>query len=695
MENQEALPLERKIKMHEAREAIIERLARDLPKNIDLERFLNVVVSEIGKMFEVDRCDLIQISKGKKVKVTHEWRKNEKVPSSQGIEIELKPSLENSRLNSSICIDDVSAVKDPFINFFAQKLKTKSLLMAPIFLNKEESGFLGLHTTSQIRQWFDEEITFLESIARHLTIGYEYTRLYVAQQQEAKRTNALLEIANIINSHSDFGEVASKVLECAVKLVKANYGALGVLDKSERKISLASFKSAPLTKPTAVLKMIEKYDKSLNIEHFPALSELIKEGKTLLLFDKDLPMSLRVIFNSQLAGKAALVAPVRVAGQTFGLLGFVWSEKVEFDKDEIAFVEAIADQIGTALERDRLSAEVMRLKSELHEKHLSQIVGRSPAIRNAIELALSVATTKTTVLIQGESGTGKELLADLIHYNSGREDKPYIKINCGAIPETLIESELFGHEKGAFTDAKLRRKGKFEEANGGTLFLDEIAELPLSSQVKLLRVLQDGEFTRIGGNETIKTDVRVIAATNMDLEQAVEKGRFRRDLFYRLSVFPINLPPLRDRREDIHLLVFHFLEKYKQETGRFVVGISKEALRALTNYDWPGNVRELENAIERAVIIAAGREIQLEDLPENIKNKLPNEPKTTQLDGKIDSYDSLNLNIKFPTTMEEIERKAIEKALELTGGDKLNASKLLKIGRKTLYRKLKQYQSDK
>ena len=248
----------------------------------------------------------------------------------------------------------------------------------------------------------------------------------------------------------------------------------------------------------------------------------------------------------------------------------------------MALVEGIADQIGTALERDQLSAEVMHLRSALHERYgEDRIIGQTPAIRRAIELALSVADTQTTVLIQGESGTGKELLANLIHYNSGREDQPYVKLNCGAIPETLLESELFGHEKGAFTDARARRRGRFEEANGGTLFLDEVGEMSLSAQVRLLRVLQDGEFTRVGGNEVLKTDVRVIAASNVDLERATELGTFRRDLYYRLSVFPIVLPPLRERPEDIHPLVIHFLEHYKQKTGRFISGISKDALQAL------------------------------------------------------------------------------------------------------------------
>jgi len=373
----------------------------------------------------------------------------------------------------------------------------------------------------------------------------------------------------------------------------------------------------------------------------------------------------------------------------------VWSEAREgFEDHVVALVEGIADQIGTALERDQLSAEIMHLRTALHERYGGdRIIGQTLGIRRAIELALSVADTQTTVLIEGESGTGKELLANLIHFNSGREDQPYVKLNCGAIPETLLESELFGHEKGAFTDARALRRGRFEEADGGTLFLDEVGEMSLSAQVKLLRVLQDGEFMRVGGNDVIKTDVRVLAASNVDLKRAVDLGSFRQDLFYRLSVFPIRLPPLRERPEDTHPLVIHFIEHYKQKTGRFISGISKDALQALITYDWPGNVRELENAIERAVIIASGRQIELEDLPEAIskialqaRDQIKVERAKAASEGRTTTFE-----ITVPSSMEEIERLAIEATLDYTGGDKSHAAKALGIGRKTLYRKLEQY----
>ena len=690
------LSLERKISMHEAREAIIDRLARDLPTSIDLERFLNVVVSEIGRMLHADRCDLLQMGDASELVISHEWRKNKSVPKSQGttIPFDAKKMAERFDVTKPIRINDISKTKDATLKFFAKALETRSLLIIPIILNEKVLGLLGLHDTHEAREWLDEEVAFLESIARQMAIGYQYTSLYVAQEQETKRTNALLEIANTLNSHSDFKEVSERVVERAIGLVGADYGALGVLDQTGERISLETFKSAEGIKLGKMLKMIEQYNKSLAINTFAALGELLRDGKTLRLADSQLPFAIRLFFNTQLRGKAALVTPVHVAGKAFGLLGFVWSKESTFEDHDVALVEGIADQIGTALERDQLSTEVMRLKSELHQRQ-SELIGQAPAIRRAIELGLNVADTNTTVLILGESGTGKELIANLIHFNSGRENRPFVKINCGAIPETLLESELFGHEKGAFTDARSQRQGRFEEASGGTLFLDEIGEMSPQAQVKLLRVLQDGEFTRVGGKHVIKTDARVIAATNSDLEAAIEDGRFRKDLYYRLSVFPISLPPLRERVGDINLLVFHFLETYKVKSGRFVSGISQEAMRALVNYKWPGNVRELENAIERAVIISSGRQIELHDLPEAIGRSAGEAFAHARQERAAAAGEgrTIGIEIEVPSAMDEIEKQVIEATLDYTDGDKSRAARLLNIGRKTLYRKLEQYEN--
>ncbi len=686
------------MKMNEAREAIIDRLALELPQAIDLDRFLRAVVKELGLMMEVDRCDVIQLASPGQLRISHEWRASEDVLSSEGtiIPLDVIQLTEHVDLSKPIRMDDTSAPGlDHKVRLLASTLGTRSLLVVPVILNGSVLGLVGLHNTRAPRVWLDEEVSFLQSIAKQLAIGYQYTRLFTDKQREAETTRALLEIANALNAHSDFGKVTSLVLERAVAMVHADYGALGVVDPNGGRITLAAFIAAPHAETENVRGLIDVHGKSLDISEYPALMDVLAQGKTFRLLDTELPFPFRLGFNAVLGGRAALVAPVRVGGQTFGLLGLVWSVAREgFDDQEVALVEGIADQIGTALERDQLSAEILRLRSELHERHSEdKIIGQAPSIRRAIKLALSVADTQTSVLLQGASGTGKELLANLIHYNSGREHKPYIKLNCGAIPETLLESEIFGHEKGAFTDARARRRGKFEEADGGTLFLDEIGEMSLSAQVRLLRVLQNGELTRVGGNEVIKTDVRVIAATNVDLERAVEQNTFRRDLYYRLSVFPIRLPSLKERAEDIYPLVFHFLEHFKQKTGRFVGGISKQALHALTSYDWPGNVRELENAIEFAVIIASGRQIEVADLPEAIsklgtaeEGRLKGDRGRAASEGR-----TVTIEIDLPSTMDEIERQAIEATLDYTGGDKTRASKTLGIGRKTLYRKLEQY----
>lgn len=711
-ETDQTLSIERKLKLHEARESIIGRLAANLPTSINLDSFLKVVVAELGRMMEVDRCDIIKLSPEGELRISHEWRASETVPSSLDarIPVDVATLAQYLDLKQPIRLDDTSAPEhDHKVRFFAKSLGTRSLLVVPVILDDEVLGLIGLHHTRTTRHWSDEEVAFLVSIAMQLAIGYQYTRIYNDKKREAETTRALLEIANTLNARSDFGEVTSAVLERALALVGADYCALGVLDAGEKRLSLAAFKAAPHATTDNVRGLIEAHGQSLDITGIPAMVEVLSQGRTLKLLESDLPLPMRMMFNATLGGRAALVAPVRIGGHTFGLLGLVWSEpRDQFKDHEVALVEGIADQIGTALERDHLSAEVMRLKSALKEQHGEQrIIGQTPMIRRAVELALNVADTPTSVLVQGESGTGKELIANLIHLNSQvadlfqgasqRKGKPYIKVNCAAIPESLLESELFGHEKGAFTGAHARRSGRFEEADGGTLFLDEIGEMSLAAQVRLLRVLQDGEFTRVGGNEVVKTDVRVIAATNTDLERAVREGKFRLDLYYRLSVFPIHVPALRERREDIHPLVIHFLEYYKQRTGRFVSGISKAALQALINYDWPGNVRELENAMERAVIIASGRKIELEDLPQAVNKFGRDQAAMARVERAQAASEgrSTKLEIDVPSSMDEIERHAIEATLDYTSGDKTRAARLLNIGRKTIYRKLEQYNGER
>ncbi|AOY74807.1 sigma-54-dependent transcriptional regulator [Clostridium formicaceticum] len=340
-------------------------------------------------------------------------------------------------------------------------------------------------------------------------------------------------------------------------------------------------------------------------------------------------------------------------------------------------IEELKITIAKALKVGELQEEVSYLREELEKNTGKTIIGNSAEIQEILKIVDKVANTNATVLILGESGTGKEVIANAIHYSSNRNKKPYVKVNCGAIPENLIESELFGYEKGAFTGAVARKIGKFEKADGGTVFLDEIGELDLSMQVKLLRVLQEREFERIGGNERIRIDVRVIAATNRDLYKMVEEESFREDLYYRLNVIPIKIPPLRERKEDIPLLTNYFLERYSQEVGRKNIAISEEAQQKLLNYHWRGNIRELENVIERMVLLGQGNLITVEDLPYEILQEKKS-AETYQLP-------------KEGICMEALEKDLIIQALERAEHNQTKAAQLLKMTRHTLLYRMEKH----
>jgi DNA-binding NtrC family response regulator len=342
-------------------------------------------------------------------------------------------------------------------------------------------------------------------------------------------------------------------------------------------------------------------------------------------------------------------------------------------------MQEIRKVVTKALETQQLLQENQRLRQALQDRLASgRILGRSPAFLKVLHQVNQIAPVRSTVLLTGESGVGKEVIAEAIHLGSPRKDKPLVKVNCGALTESLIESELFGHEKGAFTGAHQQRKGRFELADTGTIFLDEVSEMPLNTQVRLLRVLQEGEFERVGGTKTLKVDVRVVAATNQNLEAMVAAGTFRKDLFYRLNVIHLEIPPLRARREDISLLAQHFLDKFCLENNRPPMGFTPEATQALNNYLWPGNVRELENVVERAVALCNNPAVELADLPEEVQQQSDREE---------------HIIIEVGASMEEIERRAIRQTLQKTGGDKEVAARILGIGLATLYRRLKEMES--
>jgi DNA-binding NtrC family response regulator len=332
--------------------------------------------------------------------------------------------------------------------------------------------------------------------------------------------------------------------------------------------------------------------------------------------------------------------------------------------------------VKRALASRELALQNRAMQEELERRSgFASIIGRSAEMKQVFEMVRQVAPSRSSVLITGESGSGKEMIAEALHYNSPRKDKPFIKLHCAALTESLLESELFGHEKGAFTGAIARKRGRFELAHLGTLFLDEIGEINQNVQIKLLRVLEEKKFERVGGEETVETDVRLIAATNRDLKEAIAKGTFREDLYYRLNVVNIHIPPLRERKEDIPLLVAAFLREFSQENGRSIEGIDAKARLALYNYSWPGNVRQLRNSIESAVVLSKGTTITLDDLPPNIRGET--------------GTDSLRLAVG--ASLAEMEKEVIRSTLAREGGNKSRTAEILGIGRKTLHRKIEEY----
>jgi two-component system response regulator HydG len=343
--------------------------------------------------------------------------------------------------------------------------------------------------------------------------------------------------------------------------------------------------------------------------------------------------------------------------------------------------EQLIKLVDKALERRDLIEQNKALKKQLEDiRAKGQMIGSSPAYRRMLSLVEQVADSSATILIQGESGAGKELVARTIHERSGRRNGPFVAVNCAALPENLLESELFGYEKGAFTGAAGRKDGRFELANGGTLFLDEVADLSLVTQPKILRVLQEGEIERLGGTRTIQVDVRIVAATNQDLSDMVKEKRFREDLYYRLNVITVRVPPLRERHEDIRLLAQHYLRVYAAKNGRKLDGFSNEALERLESYRWPGNVRELENLIERMVLLARKDRIDAEDLPEEIAGvKRPPRDAILELVG---------------TPLADVEQRLLDETLRITGGNKTQAAKLLGIDVRTVARKLERREDD-
>ncbi|MBF5043938.1 sigma-54-dependent Fis family transcriptional regulator [Aggregicoccus sp. 17bor-14] len=460
-----------------------------------------------------------------------------------------------------------------------------------------------------------------------------------------------------------------------------------------------------LRKVLATMLRRDGYDVTVAQDGEQALAEFQKSGADIVVTDLVMPklggLELLKAVNAANSDVPVIIitahGTVDSAVEAIKLGAFDYITK-PFDQSELSAVIAKAAKAHAIAQRS--------VRADARAR--AAIIGDSPQMQEVYKIIDKVADTPSTVLLTGESGTGKELVATALHGASGRRDKPFIKINCAAIPATLLESELFGYERGAFTGAVTSKPGRFELADGGTLFLDEIGEIPVEMQVKLLRALQESEFERVGGIKTTRVDVRLVAATNRDLQQEIEAGRFRKDLYYRLAVVPIALPALRERRSDVPMLARHFLEKYNRKLNKRIEGLDDDALAALQAYPWPGNIRELENLMERVLLFADGPLITLKDLPEQVRHgaalataqsAAPSQAlalpllHTGEAGGEGSLEGSLEGGLKDIIRMKaaELERDLIARALDETGGNVTRAAKLLQISRKSLQTKMKEF----
>ena len=502
----------------------------------------------------------------------------------------------------------------------------------------------------------------------------------ITSTRDARRLSTLLEVSQALSGTLNLKAAMQRVLQTLIRHHSVVRGMVTLLREGELHVE--------------AVEGFEDRARSIRIKVGEGITgKVVESGKPIVVprVSKE-PTFLNLAprrLDHQKQELTFICVPIMLNRQAVGALAVDLRFKPERDYDSsVKFFGIASSMIAQALnvqrmveeERRRLLDENTHLRQELRERYdFSNIIGTSGPTRQMYEQVAQVAQTNTTVLIRGESGTGKELIAHAIHYNSLRAKKPFVKVSCAALPDTLIESELFGYEKGAFTGATARKKGRFEMAEGGTLFLDEIGDINTSTQVKLLRVLQEREFERLGGTETVKVNVRMIAATNKDMEKALHDGTFREDLYYRLNVFTIFVPPLRERKADLLLLADHFLEKFSREHGKVIKRISTPAIDMLTAYHWPGNVRELENAIERAVLVCDSAVIHGHHLPPSLQT--------------ADSSNTVT-RVSLKDAVAAYERDLIQDALKTTRGNRAKAARLLDTTERILNYKVRGYAID-
>ncbi len=503
----------------------------------------------------------------------------------------------------------------------------RALTLVPLSNGARRLGILGFGFTAPFKP-DDEALAFLQRVASEVAVSVDGYLTRQALLRERDRTRVLFEITNALVSKLPMDELFAAISEQLSRVVAHDFAAMALLDRASGAIHLSGLHSPGGTP-------FEPDEDSARPEGLPA-GEALATGKPVMTVGLDFERFPSPVYRKYVdrGFRSNCSIPLAGANGMLGVLDLARRSGEPFTEDEVDLLAQVARQIAIATEnslayrelsemKEKLATEKVYLEDEIRlDQNVGSMIGESPAFQAVLRGIQVVAPTDATVLIQGETGTGKELVARALHDLSGRSKQSFIKVNCAAIPSNLLESELFGHEKGSFTGAFAQKIGRFELAHQGTLFLDEVGEIPLELQSKLLRAIQEQELERVGGNRTIRVDVRYIAATNRNLKQMVDEGKFRSDLYYRLHVFPLTVPPLRERREDIPLLVRFFTQKHAKRMNRPIESIPARAMEALTKYEWPGNIRELQNVIERSVILSPGRVLEIA-IPEIAKASPP------------------------------------------------------------------------
>jgi two-component system NtrC family response regulator len=671
--------------------SVLAEIADIAAETIELQEVFSRVASAVRTLVPFDNMGVVRIVDGQAVvhATTVDCDESTTECSQPAPLTNWSPRI-RPRAESIARVDDAQAELDPSFPADERILKggVRSILWEPFHGRGSESGGVWL-SAHHARAFHDEHQEVLRPIGALLGGAVEHWRIWDAERRRRERLDRLGTLDEPLAESLDVREVFGRISDAVQPVLAHDLLVLTQMeqDGATRLAAVAGAVDFPLPDGPIPLTAGEEYLRLLDFEI----------SRDLTLEMKPTTPRSRALLGTGM--RSWLRVPIRTGGQFRGSVGFLHREPARYGPEDVEVGRRIADRIAVVMSHhrlaeeariaaeareraERLEATVETLTRELESRTRRRIGGDSPSWKEVLLQVGRVAGSDTTVLITGESGTGKEVVADLVHQGSTRRNRPFVAINCAALPEQLLESELFGHEKGAFTGASATKIGRLEQAAGGTLLLDEIGEVSLLVQAKFLRVLEEREFQRLGGTRTLRADVRVIAATNRDLPAAIARGEFREDLYYRLNVFEIAVPPLRERRDDILALAALFLEDLGRTMGRPAAGISRDARDWLLSYPWPGNVRELRNAIERAILLCDGGLITREHLP-RLEARPQLAPRGTPDPGTVLASGGVDLGA--------VDRGYVEEALRQTKGNKSRAARMLGLTRSQLYSRLEKY----